>query len=293
MTQIRLLPLTSIDTKALPRDRARMDETALAELTASIRDTGLRTPVEVFALPNADPAGLCWGLISGHRRLTALTRLAAEDPSRWAEAPCLVRRPDSRGQALRLMVEENDIRAGLTPWEQGRITVRCRDTGEVETLDAAIALLYPAASRQRRARLRGFAHVVDELDGYLAEPHSLSSNRMERLAAGLRGGFGSFLRESLDITAPATARDPAAQWAVIENVLRESLEAPRTPSIARPGRPKRVLRFKSGLVVRRERTRLGWALHFSGPEAVEGVMEEIMDRVEGEWGVPKSERAGN
>ncbi|MDH3263066.1 MAG: hypothetical protein OEM24_03620 [Paracoccaceae bacterium] len=44
------LQLDAIDVEALPRDRTSLCPEALAELRASILPSGLRQPVEVFAL---------------------------------------------------------------------------------------------------------------------------------------------------------------------------------------------------------------------------------------------------
>ena len=74
--QVLSLPIAEIDPAALIRDRTRLNEEALAELMISIAGTGLRQPIEVWAFPEPFES-LCYGLISGARRLTVVGGLLA------------------------------------------------------------------------------------------------------------------------------------------------------------------------------------------------------------------------
>jgi ParB family transcriptional regulator, chromosome partitioning protein len=81
MPDIHQIPLAAVDAEAVSRDRTRLDPDAFEELRQSIARTGLRQPIEVFAL--AEPrAGCTYGLISGFRRLRACRALAEADPAR-------------------------------------------------------------------------------------------------------------------------------------------------------------------------------------------------------------------
>ncbi|MCR8724249.1 ParB/RepB/Spo0J family partition protein [Frigidibacter sp. ROC022] len=275
---IRLIPLDAIDADSLPRDRSVTDESGLEELCASIRANGLRSPIELHLLH--DRSGPGFGLVSGHRRLAAFRRLHAARPedASFQTIPAVVRHA-SRDQLLRMMVEENDIRAAISPWDQARIAVTSVPD-DFPTVDAAVAALYPAASRQRRARIRAVAVVVEELYDVLLTPERLSMRQLERLAAACRGGFTDLIEGALR---QSRASSSAAQWAVLENVLREAEAEARAaaPSDPRPGRPRRQVRLKSGLVMRREMTRNGWCLHFTGKQATGELLEEVMDWVEG------------
>ncbi len=100
------------------------------------------------------------------------------------------------------------------------------------TLDAAVAGLYPAADRQRRARIRAMAEVVAAFGPRLISPETLSMRRLERLAAAARGGFSALIDGALPQSKATTA---AAQWEMLENVLREAeaeARAPRPPTPA-------------------------------------------------------------
>jgi hypothetical protein len=87
MPEVRPIPLPEIDEAALARDRTAHDAAALDELEASIAASGLRMPVEVYAL--AAPAGPHrYGLISGFRRLAAFRALhQSTGAERYAAIP--------------------------------------------------------------------------------------------------------------------------------------------------------------------------------------------------------------
>jgi ParB family chromosome partitioning protein len=123
MTPILIAP-AAIFRNTLPRDRQALDPEALDELVRSIFLDGLRQPIEVMELEEND-GPYTHGLLSGLRRLTAYDKLVADypGPEKWAQIPCIVRQPPSLADALRLMVEENAVRADITPWDQARIAV--------------------------------------------------------------------------------------------------------------------------------------------------------------------------
>lgn len=281
---IQLIPLAAIDADALARDRTASDEEALAELRASIAATGLRMPIEVFAL--AEPDGpLAYGLISGFRRLAAFRALheAAQDKAPWAAVPAFVREPRSIAAALAAMVEENAIRAEISPWEQGMIAVIARDRGAFETVEAAVDALYASFNRQKRARVRAAAHVAEELDGTLTAPETLTSRQILRLSSALVRGYGDVIRHAIG---ESSLTDPAAQWQVVTPVLveAETAEIPDpTPTFAnphRPRRPRRIMTPKHGVNIRREKGRDGWLLHFTGREATSALMDVVLDEIE-------------
>lgn len=268
------IPLTQIDATALLRDRTTLDPAAQAALETSIAAEGLRTPIEVWRLTTPRPP-FRYGLIAGLRRLTAFRALARTDPA-FATIPATLRTPASIPAAMAAMVTENEIRAPVSPWEKGRLIIDAVAEGHFPTPDAAVTALYPALSRQARARIRAFATVVDALDGTLATPESLTVQQIERLAAALRGGFEDLILATL---APLARDSLGTQWSALAPVLTESLN-PRPESPA-PGRPRRMLHLKQGLTIRREMTRTGWILRFSGPEARSGALiDDVLDRVE-------------
>lgn len=271
------LPLDQIDAEALPRDRSTTDPARFAELWHSILRHGLRQPIEVFTTEGPLP----YALISGHRRLMAFRHLHTQmELPAFSTIPAFLRSPESLPAALTAMIEENEVRADLPPWDKGRILVECVARGLFPTLDAAILALHPAAPRQKRARLRACASVVEELEGQITTPERLNERQMLRLAACLRGSFPDLFHQILH---EVRGQSLPAQWAALLPSVTEAEKAdediPETPTS--PARPRRMLHLKKGLIIRREETPTGYLLRFSGPEAKRGgLMDDVMDEVE-------------
>jgi ParB family chromosome partitioning protein len=278
---LRLIPLDAVDAAAVARDRTRLDPDALAELAASIARSGLRQPIEVFEYdePGETPR---YGLIAGFRRLAAFRQLAEAMPERFDAIPAFVRAPKDLTAILAAMVEENDIRENLSPWEKGAIAARAFAGGVFPDLAAALAALYPTASRHKRARIRAVAELVAEMDGVLAEPERLSERECLRYAAAVAAGFGDHIADSLESHG---LREHEAQWALIESVLRESEAFPEERPIidGRPNR-RRIVRHRrlpnQRVAVRRERTRDGFVLHVTGRDANTMLINSVFDEVE-------------
>ena len=283
---VELIPLEAIAAEALTRDRTAADPTALAELRLSIARNGLRMPIEVFEL--AEPDGPCrYGLISGFRRLAAFRELneVARDRTRFPAIPAFVRRPDSIAAAMTAMVEENAVRAEVSPWEQAMIAVIARDREVFATVDAAIDELYANLNRDRRRRLRVIAQLIETVDGRLAFPESWPQQRLLRLAAAVNRGFGPVIVHALE---EADFLDPGLQWRHLLPLVAES-ENPEIPAprLAPDGRirPRRI--WSSPLHsfrIRRERTRDGWLLRFSGRDAHGDFMDTVFDYIEHMFG---------
>lgn len=272
--QATLLPLSAIDATCLPRDRAALDPAALDLLQLSILSEGLRQPIEVFPLVGDIP----WGLISGLRRLTVFRTLAEGGMTRFAEIPAFIREPADIPAALAAMVTENEAREGISPWEKAALILTCTDRGYFDTPDAAVQGLFRHASRQTRTRLRAFADVVMAFDGLLTTPEALTTRQMERLSTALRAGLSDLVEVTLQDHPRASL---AMQWQALTPILAEALreDLDETPKL--PGRPRRLLKLRQGLVIRRELTKDGWILRFSGPEARKGaLLDDVLDMVE-------------
>ena len=263
-----LIPIAQIDADALPRDRATLDPQAIAQLTQSIALSGLRQPVEVWALQTPRPP-FRYGLISGCRRLTALRHLGID------QVRSFVRTPDSIATAMAEMVAENEIRAQITPWEKARLILTTVEEGHFATAEAAIAALFSSAARQTQYRLRGHTEVVEALGPHLTTPEVHSSRRLDRLATALRSGWENLLLAALH---PLKSPSAETQWQAMLPILTESTTSKTTGDATRP---RRLLHLKKGLTIRREQCSNGYLLRFSGPEARRGgMMDDVMDYVE-------------
>lgn len=269
---LRTIPLDQIDAHALPRDRDSFDAQAQGELERSIISQGLRQPLEVWQLsqPRGDHR---YGLISGFRRLAAARNLG------HTTVPAFLTQPKDIPDALAAMVTENEIRAQISPWEKGALILDCLRSEVFDTQDAAINALFGPLSRQKKARLRSITLVVEVFDGALADPHTLSIARLERLATALRAGFEDLLTDALRTSRSDTAQ---GQWAALEPLIAEALNpnhagtSPGTRNAAR-----RAIKVRNTLHIRRELTKSGWILRFSGPEAkVPGLMDDVMAHIE-------------
>jgi ParB/RepB/Spo0J family partition protein len=186
------LPLDQIVTDYLVRDRINVDEDEMQVLIASIRQRGQQTPIEVAPLP-----GGRYGLISGWRRLRAITRLA-EAGEAQPQILAFLRQPEQASDAYLAMVEENEIRVGLSYYERARIAARAVEQGVYPDERSALRSLYHAASRAKRSKIGSFLKLVEHLDGVLHFPEAI----------GERAGL--FLARELEY-APSIAQRIAEQ----------------------------------------------------------------------------------
>ena len=85
----------------------------------------------------------------------------------------MVRRPDSAADAYVAMVEENEIRLGLSQYERARIAALATERGVFPSEKAALLALFASASRAKRSRIRAFLEIYHALDGALRFPAAL------------------------------------------------------------------------------------------------------------------------
>lgn len=228
------LPLAAVDESHLVRDRTRIDDEEMASLRASIEARGQQTPIEVTDLGNGR-----YGLISGWRRLAALRHLSDEKPGAFETVQALLRRPDQSADAYLAMVEENEIRAGLSYYERARIAARAVEQGVFETPKAALLSLYRNASRAKRSKIRSFLVLVAELDGVLRFPEDLSERLGLRVSGALSAdpAAAESFRRGVQAANPATAEDEKACLEALLTPASGRASAPPAPmkNTPRPG----------------------------------------------------------
>lgn len=205
---VQALPLAAVDPDHLLRDRIATDPEELAHLAASIREHGQRSPIEVTELAPGR-----YGLISGWRRLKALAQLQAETgEARFGTVLALLRRPDTAAAAYVAMIEENEVRQGLSYYERARVAARAADLGVFEGEKQALQRLFAAASRARRSKIGSFIALYRALDAALrfpsAIPERLGLALAHRIAAA--PGAAAALCAELQADPPAS---PAAEQA--------------------------------------------------------------------------------
>jgi len=222
------LPLNQIDLDYMMRDRIVVEASELEELKSSILAHGLRLPIEVMALEDGS-----YGLVSGWRRVTALRQLQEEDPATWSTIKAIIRPPYEAAELYTAMVEENELRSQVSPYERGRIAVVAASLGAFPDTEAAIETIFAAASKAKRSKIRSFAHVHDELGDMLQFPTDLSERSGLRLAYALREGYAQQMRVALY---GAVRSGPALEWALLEPIVAAAEAVERLPD--RGGRPK-------------------------------------------------------
>lgn len=225
---LRLDP-DSIDPAYLVRDRIETEPEAMAALVESLRNHGQRMPVEVT---ETGPGR--YGLISGWRRWQALCQLRHEGAEN-VTVLALLRPRTEAGSAYIAMVEENEVRLGLSYYERARIAAKAVDLGVFETEKAALLQLFASASRARRSKIRSFLAIYRALDDVLRFPAALP----ERLGLTLASLIDTSpdrlaaLRENLGQTPATTAAEEQARLTRL--CAKKALTKPETRSEVAPG----------------------------------------------------------
>ena len=198
------LSLADIARDHLARDRARLEPETFAELVNSIQAHGQRMPIEVTELPEPTSEGARYGLISGWRRLSALEHLHKEGGGEdggeaFATVTALLRHPKDSEEAYVAMVEENEIRVGLSYYERAGIALEAVRRGVFDTEKAALNALFNSASRAKRSRIRAFGDLHKELGDVLRFPTAIPERFGLQLIYAMRGtdGLAAHLRKEL------------------------------------------------------------------------------------------------
>ena len=191
--------LDQIELEHLTRDRRTLDRSTeeWAALKESIRQRGQQTPVELTDLgADATPR---YGLISGLRRALVLRQLLEETgDERFALVLALIRPAQATPDKLIAMIEENEIRTGISFYERGRIAALAAGQGIFEDVDMAVDVLFARSDRNRRYKIRSFASVFEALDGRLKYPEAIGERLGLEMARMIRDGATLDLAIALD-----------------------------------------------------------------------------------------------
>ena len=291
------IPLSEIVPDSLIRDRTVMDAAELDELVNSIAAHGLRLPVEVYRLAGqgaaegegdrAGEAGPRYGLLSGYRRYLAVERLCRMmEGTKFATIRAIVRDPATMGGAFVAMVEENEVRSTLSPYERGRIAVIAAQNGAFVNAEAAVDTLYASASKAKRSKIRSFAQVFEELGDLLRFPEDLTERQGLRIATALRAAGERRLRAALEAGQGAS---PEEEWALLEAAMSDAEAAPR--NLRRGGRPRkaaqpasdwadaRVIKLSTGWTLRAETDGRGPLIRIEGRALAAEVLEDVLESI--------------
>lgn len=232
---VQEISINDIDDSYLSRDRLVTDPSELAALEASIAARGQQMPIELVdkGVSNAPR----YGLISGWRRLSAIRRLVQGDPGHPATVRAVLRRPEGAADAYLSMVEENELRVGLSYYERAQVAAKSADLGVFETVSAAVQGLFPTASKAKRSKINAFIRIFRSLDDVLRFPEAIPERLGLRLAKVLDEGGAPELTDQLRSQPAASAED--------EKALIERLLAPKTETKSAQSAPKTV--FSGGV----------------------------------------------
>jgi ParB family chromosome partitioning protein len=159
-----LIPLGSVLTTKLARDRAPGRDAEIDELKRSIAQIGLSNPIRV------EPVEGGYELIQGFRRFTAFQELFAETgEEKFANIPAGI---NAKGEDMlrlyRRMVDENMVRRGVSFGEMAQLAINYRNQEpDLESYDQAVELLYASAGRQKRSYIKHFVRLLAEMSGAL------------------------------------------------------------------------------------------------------------------------------
>jgi len=255
----------------LLRDRLVVDAEEIDVLKASIRQHGQRVPAEVTPLVS-DGEGRTWGLISGWRRLRALIELHAETGEpRFARLRALVRPPEEAAESYIAMVEENEIRVGISYYERARVVAETTARGVFPDQQAALVALFGAASRAKRSKIGSFVELHRALGDLLYFPADIPERLGLALVAQLRAGGAAELRRVLKAGAPATAESEQAMLAQLArggDVSRAKREPAKTS-----GTSEKL--GSSGLTLKTQERAGRLVLTLSGPGADAALLERL------------------
>lgn len=219
---IEAISIDAIKSDYLVRDRVDTDIDEMTALKDSLRANGQQTAIEV--VPHGPET---FGLISGWRRLTALRELYLEGGT--GSILAIIRHPDDAAASYLAMVEENEIRAGLSFYERGRIVAKATDEGAYASDKDALAALFHAAPRAKRSKIGSFVRIVRALDDVLQFPTALSERSGLALAQalGADAGFPARLRKKLDA---AHVQAAGAEQAVIAAAIKGPSKSSAKPT---------------------------------------------------------------
>ncbi len=227
--------LDDIVTDYLVRDRVAVQDDEMQALKDSLRARGQQTPVDLVALADGR-----YGLISGWRRCAALRALHDETgEDRFASVLGLMRRTGEQAEAYLAMVEENEIRVGLSYFERARIVSKSVEAGVFETDRTALQTLFQSASRAKRSKIGSFLPVVRALDGALRFPQALAERQGLVLGRQLAEDpdLGARLRAALSDAAPESAEAELALLSAGASETKEVATAAATEPDPAPAAP--------------------------------------------------------
>jgi len=220
---VRRLETDHIDAGHLNRDRMVFDDEEMETLKASLAARGQQTPIEVVQLSSGR-----FGLISGLRRLQALRDLGVQ------EVLAFVRKPEGAAASYVAMVEENEIRAGLSFYERANIAVQAVGAGVYRDPKTAVKALFANVPPPKRSKILRFVVLRQTLGKHLAFPATIPEKLGLALATAIEAdkAVATRINDALRKTPPV---DAATERRVLERALKGPAPAGAVAEEVAPG----------------------------------------------------------
>jgi ParB family chromosome partitioning protein len=249
--------------------RTRMDESALQELAASIRQHGLMQPIVVRPLAGASGAAARYEIIAGERRFRAAQAAGL------AEVPVTVRDVSDQ-QALAMALIENIQREDLNPLEQAQAVKRLIDEFDYSHEQAAEAIGRSRSATTNLLRLLNLAEPVQTmlLAGDLDMGHARALLAVDRATQIMLANQVVQRRLSVREAEKLVARTLAAGEGKAAGRGRRAGEAPDR-DIARLQEQLSDLLGTTVQVRQAARGRGQLLIDFSGPEQFDGLLQRM------------------
>src|SRR5689334_22791346 len=227
------IPLDRLDPNPF-QPRREMDEAALAELVAGIREHGLLQPITVRRVP-----GGRYEVIGGHRRLEAYRRLLAETPGnegaeRYAAIPAHEKLNVSDEEMALFGLVENLQRDDLSPLDAALGLLRFQEMHQLSTEALAKRTGLELDRVKRLLRLARAPKAVQDAchEGLMVDVSSSGAPKRERVRLDMMAALEfSKLHAHAAKSAPKKADERTAR--AIERALSERWTFRRVQSFCR------------------------------------------------------------
>jgi ParB family transcriptional regulator, chromosome partitioning protein len=191
-----------------------------------------------------------------------------------------LRRPSAAAEAYLAMVEENEIRVGLSYYERARIAARATALGVHPTPQAALRALFPTASRAKRSKIGSFMAIHDALDDVLRFAHAIP----ERLGLALAHALERDATLAPRLTAALQAAPPATEAQELAILTRALLpvQTKKPPETGSTPAHDAGDQIAPGLWLSLANGAGGLRLTLSGPAVDAGFTERLKDHLKDE-----------
>lgn len=123
-----------------------------------------------------------------------------------------IRKPDTLADTIVAMIEEIEIRTGLSQYERGRAAAIAVHNRVFNIVDEAVTTLFSSASKAKRSKIRSFALVHEELGDMARFGSQLRERQCLRVAARLRAGQIEAMRAAQETHAWPMQRTNGRYW---------------------------------------------------------------------------------